>query len=162
MVGLSLASNRFTATEAQPWRDTYVGENAFDETNFSDAIAANADLLANYRFIRESGEISGTMKLPPEPVVIFLRVGGMLQVDNVTISNCRRVGSLATSEGPYLMDAQACQIDGPARILVGSHKAAAIFFMSHDDKTLIVLDRGFLAKNAPPSNAKWIRDVLSK
>jgi hypothetical protein len=162
MDGLSLAYNRVTAREAQPWRDTYVGENAFDETNFSDAIAANPDLIAKHRFIRENGEISGSMQLPPEPAVIFLRVGGMLRVDNVTISNCRRVGSLATSEGPYLMDAQACQVDGPARILVGSHKAAAIFSISHDDKTLIVLDKGFLAKNAPPTNATWIRDVLAK
>jgi hypothetical protein len=160
---LPVLASQFPGRELRLWRDTYVGENAFDETNFSNVLAANPDLLSERRLIRMKGEKSGRLDLPANPAVIFLRVFRDLQIGDVTVTNCWRIGSLAASEGPYLMDAQACQVDGPAKVLVGSPRAAAIFSVGEGSRqSLIVLDVGFLARNAPPGNISWLRNELTK
>lgn len=138
---------------SQAWKDYYLGETAFDERNFNNAIAENPALVDGRRLIRLKSPISGKSKLPGGPAIVFMLIEGSAELGGVHIDRCHRLGALATDHGPYLMDAQACRITGEAQVLVGSAEAAAIIVIG---EALVILDVAFLSSNAPQRNIKWL------
>jgi hypothetical protein len=155
---LPLAS--FVSAETQKptkWRDTYIKQSGFDQRNFNEVFAENPKLLDGRRVIRIAAPISNSIKLPDSPVLIFAAIDGAARIGNVVIRDCRRLGSLQSSQGPYLMDAQACRVEGNARILIGTQQeAAAIEFSNGPYRATLVLDTAFLAQNSPEENVKWL------
>ena len=139
------------------WRDNYVGESGFEDRNFNEALAENPGLVAGHRFIRLKSPISGTLSLPPGNAVIFALVDGVAEVAGTKLHDCRRLGSLKTPDGPYLMDAQACKVEGPAKVLIGGPQAAAAVAVQRgQEEVYIVLDTAFLSRRAPENNKKWL------
>lgn len=165
IIAFTLVVASIAATLAQPkselWRNLYVGQSGFDERNFNNVLAEHPDLALGHPLVRIQGPLSGSVALPSRPSVVFALVEGIAEIDGVRIDQCRRLGSLTTSEGPYLMDAQACRIRGTARVLIGSgDAAAAIAVASAGGESIIVFDRAFLSHKAPGSNVEWLRKVL--
>lgn len=140
------------------WQDL----SAFDERNFNKSLLQSDYLLSgNWNLIRQRDPLSGRLELPTARTVIFGLVEDQLHVGNVKISLCKRLGSLATKGGPYLMDAQACLVEGGAHVLLGDMDGAAVIKLGRGDSTLIlVLDRNFLGQKAPLDNVKWLDDTL--
>jgi hypothetical protein len=139
------------------WKDAFVGQSGFDERNFNVTLAENPKLVDMHRLLRRKHPISNLFELPIGNSIIFMHVEGNATIGNVNLSQCRRLGSLSTSAGPYLMDAQVCNIDGPAQILIGSVEgAAAIHIKNRERNTIVILDIAFLGQKAPKSNAKWL------
>lgn len=153
-----LASFVFAEMQKPPqWRDTYIGQSGFDQRNFNEVFAEHPDLLNERRVIRATAPVSDSIELPASPVLIFARVDGTTRMGNIIVGDCRRIGSLQSSQGPYLMDAQACRIGGDARILIGTQQqAAAIEFNNGPYKATLVLDTAFLAQNSPKENVEWL------
>jgi hypothetical protein len=84
-------------------------------------------------------------------------------INGITFQNCRRIGNVQTNEGPQLMNAQACQIKGDAKAIIGSNEeAAAIEFVRKGKKTIIVLDQNFLSQGAKQANMDWLIKNISK
>ena len=146
------------------WRDTYLRQSGFDQRNFNEVFAENPKLFDGRRVIRIASPISNSIELPDSPVLIFAAIDGTARIGSIVIRDCRRLGSLQSSQGPYLMDAQACRIEGEARILIGTQQqAAAIEFSNGAYRATLVLDTAFLAQNSPEENAKWlIREMESQ
>ena len=140
------------------WQDL----SAFDERNFNKSLLQSDYLLSgNWNLIRQRDPLSGRLELPTARTVIFGLVEDQLHVGNVKISLCKRLGSLATKGGPYLMDAQACLVEGGAHVLLGDMDGAAVIKLGRGDSTLIlVLDCNFLGQKAPLDNVKWLDDTL--
>ena len=110
------------------------------------------------RLIRIKPPVSGVVNLPEGNSVIFMLVDGSAEIGGgVKLSQCHRMGSLKTAEGPYLMDAQACRVEGSPQVLIGSSDSAAAFRVSNGKSAAIVLlDVVFLGQKAPGENAKWL------
>ena len=143
------------------WQDGYVGETGFDVRNFNVALADTPALIGGRRLIRIKEPVSGPVSLPHDDSLMFILVDGTAEIGGVRLSHCRRLGSLSTNEGPYLMDAQACRVDGNAEVLLGSQNSAAAIRISRDGATtLIVLDEAFLGQNAPKVNQEWLLNIL--
>lgn len=154
LIGMSFA---FRDLPSQAWRDTYLREAGFDERNFNKTLAEHPSLFMANRLIRMPSPVSGEVSLPNGPVIVFLLLDGSAKIGDVSLDNCRRLGSLSTSEGPYLMDAQACRIRGKARILIGTQSAAAaIAIPTSGSEAIIILDSAFLSQKAPKVNAEWL------
>lgn len=136
--------------------------SAFDERNFNKLLLGSSELLTGrWGLVRKEGFISGKLELPLTPTVIFGLIEGDLYVDDVMINGCKRLGSLPTKNGPYLMDAQACLINGPADVLLGDKNgAAAIKIERHNFSLILVLDRNFLGQKAPSRNLGWLEEIL--
>jgi hypothetical protein len=160
LVILTFPLASFVITEMQKpakWQDTYVKQSGFDQRNFNQVFAENPKLLDGRQVIRVAAPISNSIELPARPVLIFAAIDGTARIGNVVISDCRRLGSLQSSQGPYLMDAQACRVEGDARILIGTQQqAAAIEFSNGPYQATLVLDTAFLAQNSPEENVKWL------
>ena len=91
--------------------------------------------------------VAGEISLPEGNAVVFMLVERSASIGEVRLSACRRIGSISTAEGPYLMDAQACRIDRPGRVLIGTSAGAAAFTLPNaKGETLIILDVAFLAQ----------------
>lgn len=149
--------------QSTSWQDAYIGESSFDERNFNVTLAENPALVDARRLIRMKRPVSGSVSLPSGNSLVFMLIDGTAEVGGVKLSECRRIGSLLTVEGPYLMDAQACRVDGSARMLIGTLSAAAAFVMPNaKGETLVVLDAAFLAQKAPDMNVKWLLKEIRK
>ena len=60
------------------------------------------------------------------------------------------------------MDAQACQVEGDAEVLVGSQEAAAVLaFGKGQQRKILVLDTAFLSAGAPIANREWLLEAMS-
>ena len=105
---------------------------------------------------RARGTLKGDLEIPEHRTVIFGLVDGSLRVGLTTLRRCRRLGSLETS-GVYLMDAQACEVDGPAEVLIGDEGGAAVVKI---DDVLIILDQNFLGQRAPQKNSQWLESFI--
>lgn len=141
------------------WRSLNVGEGGYEQSNFNTALAAEPGLLEQgWRLERFRSPLSGKIEPPRQPTVSFILVEKAAQVGGVHLSSCWRIGSLgAGDDGPRLMDAQVCRIQGDAEILVGDRSAAAAFQVAKPDGPwIIILDQGFLSETAPPMNAQWL------
>jgi hypothetical protein len=140
-----------------------VGESGFDERNFNVVLAENAALVDGRRLIRMKVPLSGSVELPEGDLMIFMLVDGMAELNGAKLSGCRRLGSLSTAEGPYLMDAQACRVRGAARVLIGTPEgAAAIAVPNGQNEALVLLDTAFLAQDAPEANTKWLLKEIGR
>lgn len=144
------------------WLSLWQDLSAFDERNFNKSLLQSDYLLSGkWNIIRPRDSLSGRLELPPARTVIFGLVEDQLHVGNVKISLCKRLGSLLTKDGPYLMDAQACLVEGGAHVLLGDADGAAVIKLGSGDSTLIlVLDRNFLGQKAPLDNVKWLDATL--
>jgi len=145
------------------WRDHYLGEGGFEPSNFAAGLASEPSLLSTgWRFSRSATSVSGRLVRPREPTVSFLTIHDEARAGDVKFSRCRRLGGLdADNNGPRLMNAQACNIDGNGDVLVGDPSAAAVVQINDAGSPwIIVLDQGFLAENAPSANAEWLLGVL--
>ena len=138
---------------SQAWKDAYLGEFGFEERNFNNVIAENPTLVSGRRLIRLKAPVSGQIELPEGPATIFMLVDVSAEIGDVHLDHCHRLGQLATSEGPYLMDAQACRVTGQAKVLIGTKEAAAAIMV---DETTVILDAAFLGQKAPGRNAAWL------
>ena len=99
--------------------------------------------------------------MPPGNSVIFGLVETSVRIGTVRLFDCWRLGNLKTDDGPLLMDAQACHIEGDAEILLGSRRSAAAIRIRHDHgTTVIILDAAFLGQNAPMANREWLIQTL--
>ena len=103
--------------------------------------------------------ISGKAELPSDPATVFMLVDATAEVKDVLFDQCHRLGALATDEGPYLMDAQACRITGQARVLIGNKQAAAAVAIG---ETIVILDTAFLGQKAPLGNSKWLLEEIGR
>lgn len=139
------------------WQDTYVQQSGFDQRNFNEVFAEYPSIWEERRIIRIAKPISKTFELPDGPALIFARIEGSVTIGDTVVSECRRLGSLQSSQGPSLMDAQACRVEGSARIVLGSqNEAAVIEFTNGRYRATLVLDTAFLAQNSPVENIKWL------
>jgi hypothetical protein len=163
VAALAAIASSVSSGESIGWRDAYIGESGFDERNFNVALTENPALVNVRRLIRMKRPVSGSVALPEGNLLVFMLVEGRADIGEVKLSRCRRMGSLLTAEGPYLMDAQACQVDGSARVLIGTPGGAAAFAVPNaKGETLVVLDAAFLARKAPDTNAKWLLKEIKK
>jgi hypothetical protein len=153
----ALAAGPLWTWETVRWRDSFVGEASVDERNFNLMLAQYPALVDGRRLVRMKFPVSGSVSPPEGNSVIFTLVDGEAEIGGVKLNGCRRIGSLTSTEGPYLMNAQACRVSGSARILIGTPEGAAAFVVpSAEGETLVVLDVGFLSQKAPSSNAMWL------
>lgn len=142
-----------------PWRSLWRQESAFDERNFNlNLISSKTLLTTNWKLERAKNNLSKNLEIPATPTVLFTLVNETLTVGNTKLSNCKRLGSLST-EHVYLMDAQACTVEGDAEILVGDRSEAAILKIG---TLLLVLDQNFLGQKAPKINRTWLEKTLSE
>lgn len=149
--------------ESVSWQDAYVGESGFDERNFNVTLAENPALVHGRRLIRMKYPVSGSVVVPDGNSVVFMLVDGTANVGGVKLSECRRMGSLLTAEGPYLMDAQACRTEGSARVVIGTPEGAAAFGVPNaKGEALILLDAAFIARNAPQTNVMWLLKEINR
>ena len=145
------------------WRDAFVGESGFNDRNFNVTLSNYPKLIEGRRLIRLKAPVSGSVELPDGNSLVFMLVDGTAEVGGVKLSRCRRMGSLLTAEGPYLMDAQACRLDGSARLLIGTANGAAAFAVRNGKgEAIIFLDVAFLSQKAPDANAKWLLKEIKK
>ena len=136
---------------------------SFDERNFNLVLAQHPALIDGRRLIRMRSPVSGSMHLPEGNSTIFMLIDGEAEVGGLKLNGCHRIGSLKTTEGPYLMDAQACRIEGSARILIGTPQGAAAFIVPNaKGKSLVLLDVGFLSQKAPDTNAAWLLREINR
>jgi hypothetical protein len=157
VAALAAVASAASSSASIRWQDTYIGESGFDERNFNVALADNPALVDGRRLIRMKMPVSGSVVLPAGDSVVFMLVDGTAEVGGVKLSGCRRMGSLLTDEGPYLMDAQTCRVDGSARVLIGTPEGAAAFAVpTTNGEALVVLDVAFLARKAPETNVGWL------
>lgn len=139
------------------WKDYYVGESGFEDRNFNVVMAESPALVAGNRLIRVREPMSGAVELPLGHALIFGLVDNAAKFGEIMLYGCRRIGSLKTTEGPTLMDAQACQVEGDARVLIGTKEAAAAIAVSNgQEEVYVFLDKGFLGRLAPEENRKWL------
>ncbi len=144
------------------WQDTYLKQSGFDQRNFNEVFAEYPAIWDGRRVIRIAKPISKTFELPEGPALIFAAIEGSVTIGNTTVKDCRRLGSLQTSQGPYLMDAQACLVQGNARVVLGSQKEAAVIeFNDGQHQATLVLDTAFLAQNSPAENIKWLLNEMT-
>ncbi len=139
------------------WSSLWHGESAFDEGNFNlNLISSKTLLTTDWKLERAENPLEGKLEITQKPTVIFGLVNDTLTIENTTISSCRRLGSVAT-EKVYLMDAQACRVDGEAEILVGDKNEAAILKIG---AWLLILDNNFLGQKAPKINQTWLEKFV--
>lgn len=139
------------------WRDFYIGQTGFDDRNFNTVLAEAPDFLASQRLIRQGSPIRGQFELPQNNALIFGLIDGTAYFGETRLDRCRRLGSLQTSEGPMLMDAQVCRVSGEARVLIGDREAAAaIVLPTRFGQAVVILDNAFLAQRAPAENKNWL------
>lgn len=149
--------------ESAAWRDFYVGQSGFDERNFNVVLSEHPALIENRRVVRLKEPISGKVSLPQGDSIMFTLVDRRVTIGGVSLESCRRLGSISTTEGPYLMDAQVCRIQGPAQILIGTVEATAGFKIPHPDgEAIVLLDAAFLAQKAPGTNAAWLLKQIGR
>ncbi|WP_041633634.1 hypothetical protein [Magnetospirillum gryphiswaldense] len=154
---LPVASYAFAGKPSDAWRGVYRGESGFDERNFNEALAQEPKLLGtDWRLLRVP-TLRGLVDVPIGKTVLFGLVDGSAEIGGVRLSNCRRLGSMPTGD-IMLMDAQACRVEGPAEVLVGTaQSAAAIHVKTRDDSSvLVVLDAAFLSQKASAKNRQWL------
>jgi len=147
-----------------PWRYLWNQESGFNENNFNKTISLNPEFVSSdWRFIRSRNELTGDFNLPNETSVIFGLIKDQVNIGGISIGSCHRIGSLKSNEGPYLMDAQACQVTGEAEILLGDNEeAAAIRVKENGNKAIFIFDRKFLSQKAPPENSNWLLQIIKK
>jgi hypothetical protein len=163
VTALAVAAGPFWTRESPRWRDAFVGESGGDERNFNLMLAQYPGLADGRRLIRMKSPVSGSVSLPEGNSVIFMLVDGEAEIGGVKLNGCRRIGSLTSTEGPYLMNAQACRVSGSTRVLIGTSEAAAAFVVpSAKGESLVVLDIGFLSQKAPNSNAMWLLHEVNR
>jgi hypothetical protein len=160
---LAVAAGPLWTRESTRWRDAFVGESAVDERNFNLMLARYPALVDGRRLIRMKSPVSGSVSLPEGNSVIFMLVDGEAEIGGLKLKGCRRIGSLPSTEGPYLMDAQACPISGPTRVLIGTSEGAAAFLVPNSTgESIVLLDVGFLSQKAPNSNALWLLNEVNR
>ena len=146
------------------WRTLNIGESGYEASNFNASLAAEPRLLdQGWELVRLQAAVTGQIARPSRPTVSFLLVDGSAEVGDVRLSACWRLGNLNAGDGkPWLMDAQACRIDGTAEVLVGEPSGAAVVMVRGGPSPwIIVLDRGFLSESAPPVNAQWLLRAMA-
>lgn len=164
IIGLVVAAGLLpSASHDGPWRSLCCQESGFDERNFSHVLVESKQLLTTtWKLVRPAGPLSAQLPVPETQTVIFGLVDNELTVGSTTLSNCRRLGSLAT-DGLLLMDAQACKVEGDAEILIGDRSEAAILRVGSGNETLLlVLDQNFLGRNAPLVNRTWLEGQIKR
>jgi hypothetical protein len=160
---LPVAAGPFWTWESMRWRDSFVGEPSVDERNFNLMLTQYPALVDGRRLVRMKFPVSGSVSPPEGNSVIFMLVDGEAEIGGVKLNGCRRIGALTTTEGPYLMNAQACRVNGSARVLIGTPEGATAFVVPNTrGETLVVLDIGFLSQKAPNSNAMWLLQEVNR
>jgi hypothetical protein len=143
------------------WQDTYIGQSGFDQSNFNATFADYPELFEKRRVLRLNSSMSGRVNLPTGDLLLFGLVDGEAEIGQAKLNDCRRLGALTSSEGPLLMDAQVCRVQGSAKVLMGTPTSAAAVATDHGkQRVLIILDKAFLAQNAPVANIEWLMKEL--
>ncbi|MCA6118133.1 hypothetical protein J6524_25120 [Bradyrhizobium sp. WSM 1738] len=149
------------ATRPIHWQDTYIGQAGFDQSNFNVTFADYPELFETGRVLRLDSPMSGRVNLPTGDVLLFGLVDSEADIGEAKLDGCRRLGALTSSEGPLLMDAQVCRVQGSAKVLMGTPTgAAAIATANKNQRIFVILDRAFLAQNAPVANIEWLKKEL--
>lgn len=157
---LSLAL--FPANGKSRWESFYKRQSAFDPANFNETFAKNRGFLQGPQFIRNRFRLEGNQELSNGISVVFGHVEGDAIFSSAHIGECHRLGGLDTDEGPRLMDAQVCHVEGDAEVVLGSRSAAAAFWVSSGTRhSLVILDPSFLGSRAPNSNSTWLEEQLA-
>lgn len=141
-----------------------LGESGFDERNFNVALANKPDLaLSGWDLHRKERPITARYLSNNKYEVLFTHIHSEAVFGEVTLNNCWRLGALQVADGPYLMDAQACQVTGEVDILAGTREAAAILTIDQgESKLILVLDTAFLSAGAPQNNQDWLLETMSE
>lgn len=147
---------------SKSWRDFYRDESTFFPRNFNKSVAREASFftrhdLSFYRkeFIHPETLQNGRL------VIVFGLIDETLSTSGIEVKDCKRLGGVKTSEGPMIMDGQACRVDGKVDILLGTRtSAAAIGFEQKDGYTILVFDKQFLAQHSPRENMAWLIDLI--
>lgn len=147
---------------SERWKLLYRGESGFADRNFNDMLLRHPKLLnpSGWLLVRRSS-IPDHSTLPTGNRVIFTLVEGTLRLGDAHISQCRRLGLVKTTEGPTILDGQACRVEGPAEVMLGTKTSAAAIRLASDGAELIVVfDTAFLARSAPEENATWLMQSM--
>lgn len=161
-----LVSNLLLPTPSNAWRDTFINQSCFDERNFNKSLVQyiSSPNANGFRLIRHKNgfDISkiGSTNGPEIHFGIIKKEG---KIDNVELSNCRRLGKIGLTNNVRLMDAQACKIEGYADILLGSRDSAASFkFEKNGHPIVVILDEAFLANKAySTGNLQWLLTYIN-
>jgi hypothetical protein len=149
-------------TPSKSWREFYQEESTFFPRNFNKSIAREAGFFTH-------GDLSVSRReyIHPEAIqsgrlaIVFGLVDQSLSTSGIEVKDCTRLGGVKTSEGPMIMDGQACRVDGKVDILLGTRtSAAAIGFEQRDGYAILIFDKQFLAQHSPRENMAWLIDLV--
>lgn len=142
-----------------PWHFLWRQESAFDERNFNQSLVESRALLTtDWLLVKPKGRLHSHHALSKKPTVVFGLVDETLTVGDTKLSNCKRIGSLQAGD-VFLMDAQACKVEGESEILLGDKEEAVIVKIG---VLILILDQNFLGQKAPDINRIWLEKALSK
>ena len=142
------------------WINIYTNQSGFNPNNFNKKLAEFKEL--NVINITRSRYINSDSIYSDENSIHFGLINGELILNDVTISQCRRMGLVDTGEF-ILMDGQNCQVSGNAELLGGSYSSApGIKINYHGFTKVIVFDVGFLSELAPEKNVSWLLSHFKK
>lgn len=144
--------------KSKEWKNYYIGEDSFDVKNFNKKFAKNPELWdSGYSVKRFKNSKDGVIHLESEKSVLFLEIDNELNIGDVRLSNCKRLGNLDLDD-VFIVDGQVCKVEGKNyKILLGNKEAAVIISVKEEDKqSIILLDKGFLSEKAPDKNVRWL------
>jgi hypothetical protein len=160
-VALALST---ASSPPQRWQAFYLGQSGFDRRNFNLALAKEPRLMdPDWTLQREKSPLSEHVDLPLGHTMLFALAEEELWIGNVRLHDCVRMGRVEAEEGVVLQDAQACTVEGPGEVLVGSRKGAAVISIPHKEgRTVLVLDTAFLSQNAPEANGLFLAKLMKE
>jgi hypothetical protein len=150
----------FSYKNSVKWDYFNVGQSGFNYNNFNKKLAEFNDLTKLN--LRRSRYLNPSSIFKDEDSIHFGLIDRELILKDFTVSHCRRMGLVDTSEFT-LMDGQSCQVLGNAELLGGTNKSApAIKFNYHGYTKILIFDVGFLSEQAPEKNVFWILNHFKK
>lgn len=164
LVAGSILTIGLSTHPSQTWKATYVAETGFDSRNFNITLAEEPRIWkSGWALRRFQYPVSGILDLTEQCEAAFLLVDSGVTFGDISLRDCRRLGSLSTDEGATLMDAQVCAVKGNATILLGDASgAAAIGMTSGNRRAIVILDVAFLSQLAPTGNREWLLRQMEK
>lgn len=136
------------------WEDFYINQSGFNPNNFNKKITEYNE-LNNIHIVR-SRYINLASIYKDRDSIHFGLIDEKLILKDATISNCRRMGLVDTSEFT-LMDGQNCMLSGNVVPLEGSNTSSpAIKIYYHGYTKILIFDIGFLSEQAPEKNVNWL------
>lgn len=146
-----------------PLSRTWSKLSGLDERNPNELLLKSPDLLkSGWQIFVPNNPIKQHTEIPQGNVVILGVIDSSYDFAGANLSDCVRLGNIKSEEGPFLLDAQSCVVSGDAKVLIGDAAGAAAVMIRNDNRSVIfILDKRFLAKNAPMDNLEWLSKTVA-